>query len=67
MSTAQEGRRFGPLEARQALNIEVDGEPVLAYAGETVRIGFLHTTDNSGFSISTGWYIDDLTVVSKVP
>jgi predicted molibdopterin-dependent oxidoreductase YjgC len=36
MGTAKEGRRLGPLEARQALSIEVDGETVPAFAGETV-------------------------------
>ena len=36
MGTAKEGRRLGPLEARQAFKIEVDGEPVPAFAGETV-------------------------------
>ena len=36
MSTALNERRLGPLETRQLLNIEVDGEPVSAYAGETV-------------------------------
>jgi len=36
-----------------------------AYSGETIRIGFLHsdasTTQNSG------WYIDDIEIVTKVP
>jgi predicted molibdopterin-dependent oxidoreductase YjgC len=36
MSTAQIEPRLGPLETRQLLNIEVDGESVAAYAGETV-------------------------------
>ncbi len=36
MSIAKEQRRLGLLEARQPLTIEVDGEPVQAYAGESV-------------------------------
>jgi predicted molibdopterin-dependent oxidoreductase YjgC len=36
MSTAKEGRRLGPFEARQPLTIQVDGEPVPAFAGESV-------------------------------
>jgi len=36
-----------------------------AYAGETVRIGFLHTESSIG--VSTGWYIDDIEIVSKLP
>ena len=31
-----------------------------AYAGETVRIGFLHTADT--VNVATGWYIDDVTI-----
>ena len=36
MSTAKAERRLGPLEARQPLTILVDGEPVVAFAGESV-------------------------------
>jgi predicted molibdopterin-dependent oxidoreductase YjgC len=51
MSTTRDERRIGPLGARQPLTLEVDGEPVSAYAGETVatvllalgRIAFRHT------------------------
>ena len=41
------------------------------YAGETVRIGFYHeAVDNPGIStadVSTGWYIDDMSIVAKIP
>ena len=36
MSTAKDKRRLGPLEARQPLAVAVDGEPVAAFAGESV-------------------------------
>ena len=36
MSIAREAKRLGALETRQALAIEVDGETVPAFAGETV-------------------------------
>ena len=36
MSTAKDERRLGPLEGRQALTVQVDGEPVPAFAGESV-------------------------------
>ena len=36
MSIAREERRLGPLEARQPLTVKVDGEPVPAFAGESV-------------------------------
>jgi NADH dehydrogenase/NADH:ubiquinone oxidoreductase subunit G len=36
MNVVKDGRRLGRLEARQPLTIQVDGEPVQAYAGETV-------------------------------
>ena len=44
-------RRIGPLETRQPLNVVVDGQPVTAFAGESVatvllalgRYGFRHT------------------------
>jgi len=41
-----------------------------AYAGEIVRLGFYHTADcyySSCSDTSTGWYIDDVEVVVKVP
>ena len=37
-----------------------------AYAGETVRLGFLHTTDSVS-TIGAGWYIDDLSIVQITP
>jgi predicted molibdopterin-dependent oxidoreductase YjgC len=36
MSIAKDKRRLGPLEARQPLTIQVDGDPVQVYAGESV-------------------------------
>ncbi len=42
-----------------------------AYAGETIRLGFYHTAQRSPTSSyvseSTGWYIDDIEIVTKVP
>jgi len=31
-----------------------------AFAGSTVQIAFYLTSDGSGFSVSSGWYIDDI-------
>ena len=31
-----------------------------AYAGETVRLGFLH--GSGAFTVNSGWYIDDITI-----
>jgi predicted molibdopterin-dependent oxidoreductase YjgC len=36
MSTSRDERRIGPVEARQPLTVTVDGEPVRAFAGESV-------------------------------
>ncbi|MCP4274781.1 MAG: hypothetical protein GY779_00295, partial [Gammaproteobacteria bacterium] len=36
-----------------------------AYTDEIVRIGFLHT--ETSVSVSTGWYIDDIEIVTKIP
>jgi hypothetical protein len=41
-----------------------------SYAGEQVRIGFLHTATRDysyNVSESTGWYIDDIQITKKVP
>jgi hypothetical protein len=41
-----------------------------AYAGSTIRIGFLHTAARDGWnypSESTGWYIDDVDVFVNAP
>ena len=38
-----------------------------AYAGETVRIAFYHSADSSGITVSSGWYIDDVQIVSLAP
>lgn len=36
MGNAKDGSRLGPVEDRQPLTVEVDGEVVTAFAGETV-------------------------------
>jgi predicted molibdopterin-dependent oxidoreductase YjgC len=36
MRNARDERRLGPLETRQPLTVQVDGEPVTAFAGESV-------------------------------
>ena len=41
MSIAKDERRLGPLATRQPLTIQVDGEPVQAYAGESVATALL--------------------------
>jgi predicted molibdopterin-dependent oxidoreductase YjgC len=54
MNTAKDARRLGPLENRQPLTVEVDGELVPAFAGESVatvllalgRRTFRHTDRN---------------------
>jgi hypothetical protein len=60
MSTSPEGRRLGPLEARQAFKIEVDGEPVPAFAGETVATVLLalgrRTFRHTGHGAPRGLY-----------
>ena len=46
------------------------GVDLTAYAGEQVRIGFLHVADRPPYtsaSESSGWYIDDLQVIKKAP
>ena len=43
---------------------------ITAYAGKRVRFGFSHVAARDSFnnaSESTGWYIDDIEIVSKVP
>ena len=76
MSTAQTERRLGPLETRQLLNIEVDGESVAAYAGETVatvllalgRRTFRHTEHGAprGLFCGMGVCFDCLVTVDGV-
>jgi hypothetical protein len=41
---------------------------ISAYAGRKVRVGFFHRADrdNYGASESTGWYIDDIKVVTTI-
>ena len=60
MSTSPEGRSLGPLEARQAFKIEVDGEPVPAFAGETVATVLLalgrRTFRHTGHGAPRGLY-----------
>jgi aerobic-type carbon monoxide dehydrogenase small subunit (CoxS/CutS family) len=41
MSTAQDERRIGSLEDRRPLTITVDGQPVRAFAGESVASALL--------------------------
>jgi predicted molibdopterin-dependent oxidoreductase YjgC len=41
MNTTKEQKRLGLLEARQPVTIQVDGEAVQAYAGETVATALL--------------------------
>ena len=41
------------------------GVDLTAYAGQQVRIAFYHTSDEG--DVSSGWYIDDIQIVSKVP
>jgi hypothetical protein len=41
-----------------------------SYAGETIRIGFFHTAVRNVYgtpSESSGWYIDDIQILKKVP
>lgn len=39
-----------------------------AYAGQRIRLGFMHTESNNGLtSISSGWYIDEIQVLRMVP
>ena len=43
---------------------------ITAYAGQKVRIAFYHTADRpryTGTNESSGWYVDGVTVVAKVP
>ena len=39
------------------------GVDVTAYAGQRVRFGFYHTTDNDS-GTNSGWFVDDLQVVT---
>jgi aerobic-type carbon monoxide dehydrogenase small subunit (CoxS/CutS family) len=76
MSTAKAGRRLGPLEARQPLTILVDGEPVAAFAGESVatvllalgRRTFRHTEHGAprGLFCGMGVCFDCLVTVDGV-
>lgn len=76
MSTAQRERRLGSLETRQPLSIEVDGEPVQAFAGETVatvllaqgRRAFRHTEQGTprGLFCGMGVCFDCLVMVDGV-
>ena len=76
MSSANDERRLGPLEARQPLTVQVDGEPVLAFAGESVatvllalgRRGFRHTQHGAprGLFCGMGVCFDCLVTVDGV-
>ncbi|GAB6162858.1 hypothetical protein JCM12298_20180 [Desulfothermus naphthae] len=38
------------------------------YAGKKIKIAFFHTADSFPFGeISTGWYIDDIKIIKKIP
>ena len=76
MSTAQDGRRIGPLETRQPLTVWVDGDPVQAFAGESVatvllalgRRSFRHTEQGAprGLFCGMGVCFDCLVTVDGV-
>ena len=76
MSTAKSDRRLGPLEARQPLTVEIDGEPVSAFAGESVatvllalgRGTFRHTAHGAprGLYCGMGVCFDCLVTVNGV-
>jgi hypothetical protein len=46
----------------------IKGVDLTVYAGETVRIGFLHTerdsTGRAGNALGAGWYIDDIQILT---
>lgn len=76
MTTVQDERRLGPLGARQALTVEVDGEAVSAFAGELVatvllalgRRSFRHTEHGAprGLYCGMGVCFDCLVTVDGV-
>lgn len=76
MPIAREERRLGSLEARQRVNIQVDGEPVQAFAGESVatvllalgRRTFRHTEQGAprGLFCGMGVCFDCLVTVDGV-
>jgi len=76
MSTAKDERRLGPLESRLPVTVEVDGEPVSAFAGESVatvllaldRRTFRHTEQGAprGLFCGMGVCFDCLVTVDGV-
>jgi aerobic-type carbon monoxide dehydrogenase small subunit (CoxS/CutS family) len=76
MNTAQDKKRIGPLETRQPLSITVDGQPVQAFAGESVaavllalgRRTFRHTDHGAprGLYCGMGLCFDCLVTVDGV-
>jgi aerobic-type carbon monoxide dehydrogenase small subunit (CoxS/CutS family) len=76
MRIAADQKRLDPLEGRQPLTIEVDGEPVPAFAGETVatvllalgRRTFRHTEQGAprGIFCGMGICFDCLVTVDGV-
>ena len=76
MSITKDERRLGLLKARQPLTIQVDGEPVQAYAGESVatvllalgRRTFRHTEQGAprGLYCGMGVCFDCLVTVDGV-
>jgi len=76
MSTTTDKRRLGPLAGRQPLTIHLDGQPVPAFAGETVatvllalgRRTFRHTGQGAprGLFCGMGLCFDCLVTVDGV-
>ena len=76
MTTAKDERRLGPLGARQPLTIQVDGESVPAFVGESVatvllalgRTTFRHTDHGAprGLFCGMGACFDCLVTVDGV-
>jgi predicted molibdopterin-dependent oxidoreductase YjgC len=76
MSSAKDERRIGPLEGRQPLTVQVDGEAVPAFAGESVatvllalgRRTFRHTDQGAarGLFCGMGVCFDCLVTVDGV-
>jgi predicted molibdopterin-dependent oxidoreductase YjgC len=77
MSRVGEERRIGPWEARQPLTVKVDGQPVPAFAGESVaavllalgRKTFRHTDRSGaprGFFCGMGICFDCLVTIDGV-
>ena len=55
----------GTTVANESGGWSLKGVDLTAYSGETVRIGFLHTSNTTVGA--PGWYIDDVTIVQITP